>query len=113
MVNGNLLSSLPERALLIVANLPYIPTAELATVAPELAFEPRAALDGGLDGLEVIRAFLREARGHVLPGTWLLLECGVHQASTVATYLVEQYPGADVSLRQDYAAIDRFVVGRT
>jgi release factor glutamine methyltransferase len=113
LVAGDLLDSLPEQADLIVANLPYIPTGELATLEPELAYEPRGALDGGADGLEVIRVFLSQLRGHIAPGAGILLECGNRQADAIARLIIERFPGAEVSIRKDFAGIDRFVVAST
>jgi release factor glutamine methyltransferase len=55
-MHGDLLSPLSGPPDFVVANLPYIPTAEIETLEPELAYEPRAALDGGPDGLDVIRS---------------------------------------------------------
>src|SRR5690606_26561064 len=53
---ADLCTGLPAAAFdLVVSNPPYVPTAEIDTLAPELAWEPRGALDGGTDGLDVIR----------------------------------------------------------
>jgi release factor glutamine methyltransferase len=97
----------------IAANLPYIPSAELRTLAPEVRdWEPRAALDGGPDGLAVIRrliAVVRERRA-LAPGGRLLLEVGIGQAETVEG-LLRAAGFDDVGSRSDYARIPRVVAG--
>ena len=61
LCKGDLLEPLPEPADLIVANLPYIPSERIPTLQPEIQWEPREALDGGLDGLDLIRRLLTQA----------------------------------------------------
>jgi ribosomal protein L3 glutamine methyltransferase len=60
----------------ILSNPPYVPTRELRDLAPEFKQEPRLALDGGGDGLAVIRKLLRQARDRLAPGGVVLLEVG-------------------------------------
>jgi release factor glutamine methyltransferase len=68
---------------LLVSNPPYIPSADIAGLAPEVArFDPRGALDGGPDGLAVYREILAGASA-VVPGGWVLLEVGFDQAADV------------------------------
>ena len=69
---------------LIVANPPYIPTADIAGLAPEVAgWDPRAALDGGPDGLDAYRAILRGIGRVMAPGGWAVFEVGAGQAGAV------------------------------
>lgn len=72
---------------LVAANPPYVPTAELAALEPELAWEPRAALDGGADGLDVYRRLVPMAAATLRPGGWLLLEIGIEQGEALRTLL--------------------------
>ena len=66
---------------LIVTNPPYIPTAEIATLDPEVRdFDPRLALDGGIDGLDCYRMLAAQAGAWLKPGGWLLTELGDGQA---------------------------------
>ncbi len=66
---------------LIVTNPPYIPTAEIATLDPEVReFDPRLALDGGVDGLDCYRILAAQAGSWLKPGGWLLTELGDGQA---------------------------------
>jgi ribosomal protein L3 glutamine methyltransferase len=60
----------------ILSNPPYVPTRELHGLAPEFKQEPRLALDGGADGLAIIRKLLRQARDRLAPGGVVLLEVG-------------------------------------
>lgn len=70
---------------LITCNPPYVPTGEIPNLMPEVKdHEPRLALDGGPDGLDLVRRVLREAPEFLKPGGWLLFEVGEGQAQTVA-----------------------------
>ena len=60
----------------ILSNPPYVPTRELRGLAPEFKQEPRLALDGGGDGLAIIRKLLRQARDRLVPDGVVLLEVG-------------------------------------
>jgi release factor glutamine methyltransferase len=65
-----------------VANVPYVPTDALALMPPEARLhEPRAALDGGADGLDVLRRVAAEARRWLAPGGHLLVETSQSQVS--------------------------------
>jgi release factor glutamine methyltransferase len=73
-----------QRFDLIVSNPPYIPTADLAELQPEVRdFEPRGALDGGADGLDFYRVMVPAAPGHLNPGGWLVVEVGIGQSDAV------------------------------
>lgn len=108
---GDLLASLPGPVDLIAANLPYVTTGEWAELLPELRdYEPRAALDGGPDGLDAIRRLVATAGPFLHPGGALLLEIGASQGSAVLTLARRQFPAADVQLHRDYAGLDRLVI---
>jgi ribosomal protein L3 glutamine methyltransferase len=66
----------PARYDVILSNPPYVPTGELRGLAPEFKQEPRLALDGGTDGLAIIRKLLRQAPDRLAPGGVVLLEVG-------------------------------------
>ena len=74
-----------ERFDLIVSNPPYV--AEGDPHLPALRFEPQSALLAGVDGLDCIRDISRDARGHLAPGGWLLLEHGQGQEAAVRALL--------------------------
>jgi len=105
---------LPARgADLVVANPPYIETAALPSLPVEVReWEPRAALDGGADGLAVVRRVLQEAPAWLGPGGWLLAEIGETHGLAVAG-LVEADPRyAEVTLSRDFRGRIRFVEAR-
>ena len=96
---------------LIVCNPPYIATGVLADLQPELAWEPRAALDGGADGLAVIRRVVAAAPAHLESGGWLLMEIGADQGPAVLD-LARAAQLHDVSVRDDYAGHPRVLLAR-
>ena len=61
---------------IILSNPPYEPTARVDRLPPEFKREPRMALDGGPDGLKIIRKLLRQAEGRLTPGGYVLIEVG-------------------------------------
>ncbi len=107
---GDLLEPLRESGPfdLIAANLPYIPCAELDTLAVA-RHEPRLALDGGADGLDLIRRLLAEVPGVLAAHGLLLLEIGAGQGAQVAGLTRETFPGAQVRVIPDYAGHERVV----
>lgn len=95
---------------LVVANLPYIPSAEVAELEPEVRYwEPAVALDGGPDGLALVRRLIDDCAKRLQPQL-LALEVGFGQAATVADYAASQ--GARVEIQKDLAGIDRHVLCR-
>lgn len=97
--------SLP-RPDVIVANLPYVPSSEVAGRHGSLAFEPRLALDGGSDGLGVLRRLMDQLPARAAPGARVLLEIGAGQADAVMKLAPA---GASVSMIRDLAGLDRVV----
>ena len=91
---------------LIAANLPYIPTAELAAL-DVARHEPALALDGGPDGLDAIRRLLAQAPRALAPGGLMLLEIGAGQGRRAAPLAAERFPGAAIAVLSDYAGHDR------
>jgi release factor glutamine methyltransferase len=99
-----------EKFDLILSNPPYIPTAEIATLEPEVReFDPRCALDGGADGLDYYRRFAREAGGHLRPGGQVLLEFGDGQAQAVRQ-LFEEQKWIVEAVREDYTHRARILI---
>ncbi|MEO7295938.1 MAG: peptide chain release factor N(5)-glutamine methyltransferase [Candidatus Limnocylindria bacterium] len=97
--------SLP-RPDVIVANLPYVPSSGLADRHGSLAFEPPLALDGGRDGLGVLRRLMDQLPARAAPGASVLLEIGADQGDAVMTLAPA---GASASLIRDLAGLDRVV----
>jgi release factor glutamine methyltransferase len=93
----------------IASNPPYIPTATIATLQPEVRdFEPTGALDGGEDGLEIIRRLIAEAPMVLRPRGALVLEVAAGQAAEVASLAGGSAFGG-VAITRDLARIERVV----
>jgi release factor glutamine methyltransferase len=96
---------------LVTANAPYIPTGEIESLQIDVRrHEPRVALDGGADGLDVIRRIVVEAPRHLIPGGVLALEVGAGQAPS-AVDLLHGGGFREVGARRDYGGIERVVSG--
>jgi release factor glutamine methyltransferase len=93
---------------LIVANLPYVATADLAELAPEVKAEPSRALDGGADGLDLVRRLVAAAPALLARGGALALEIGVGQAAATGA-LCAAAGLADVRVARDLGRIERVV----
>jgi release factor glutamine methyltransferase len=113
VVEDLLTARVTSSADLIVANLPYVPDDALVGLAPEVtAHDPRLALAGGPDGLDVIRRLVPDAHRVLRPGGALVLETfSAAQARLVVT-LLRTAGFVDVTTRDDLAGITRFVAGR-
>ena len=95
----------------IVANLPYVPEIERASLSREVMHDPALALFGGPDGLKVIRRFVPEAFQHLKPGGWMVLEIGHDQASQVGEIL-RSSGFADIEVKTDLSGVARFPFAR-
>jgi release factor glutamine methyltransferase len=94
----------------VVANPPYVPTGELPTLSPEVRREPPLALDGGADGLDVVRRIAEEAPRRLVPGGLLALEIGDGQGPAVHS-LLEAAGYGSVRIERDLARHDRLALG--
>lgn len=105
-------NGLRDRFDIVVSNPPYIPSAEIATLEPEVReHDPRRALDGGPDGLAPYRVIAAQLPQLLVPGGLVAVEVGQGQAADVARLLAAQGIGAIESLR-DLGGIERCVRGR-
>ena len=95
----------------IVSNPPYITIEEMQTLAPELAFEPRAALTDEGNGLSVIRGVLDTASRVLIPGGRLLMEFGAAQGECV-TRMAQEYSFSDIHILKDAGGHDRVLAAR-
>ena len=107
-LQSDLLSGVSGPYNLIVANLPYIPAAEIPTLSREVRRDPRSALDGGPDGADIIRTLLDQARNHLVPGGGVALEIGAGQAEMLVEHL-RRLGYQNVRATADYAGINRFL----
>jgi release factor glutamine methyltransferase len=97
---------------IVVSNPPYIPTRDIATLAPDVRdYDPRAALDGGADGLAAYRAIAADAPRLLAAGGWLAVEIGIGQDEAVAALLAARGLAVDAP-RRDLAGCPRVVMGR-
>ena len=90
-----------------MSNPPYIPTADIAALSPEVHKEPIAALDGGEDGLVFYRAILRDYAQLVKPGGLILLEMAYDQAEGLKALAAQYLPEASVEILRDLGGNDR------
>lgn len=109
LVQTDLLSPFSCTFDLICANLPYIATSELHKLAVGRR-EPHLALDGGMDGLEVIGRLAVFLPGRLAQGGRVLLEIGHEQADTVLALVRTAIPQVRSEVRRDIAGLDRLIV---
>jgi release factor glutamine methyltransferase len=113
LIYGDLFAALgAEKRLfdLIVSNPPYIKTAELSLLAPEIShWEPRTALDGGPDGMEYYRRIIGEAHKYLAPRGSIVLEIGADVAPVVTELFARAACYGPASVYQDYAGKDRVI----
>ncbi len=96
----------------IASNPPYIPSQAIENLAVEVRdHEPAAALDGGPDGLDAVRAIAAGLREHLNPGGVVLMEIGSDQGRA-AVEILTAIGLVDVTIERDMAEKERFVVGR-
>ena len=107
-INGHL----PAGADLAVANPPYIKTGDLAVLMPEIGWEPRLALDGGVDGLRLIREIIETTPDRLRAGGSLLLEIGDEQAPPVLALFGQDGRYDEVHIVPDLAGRPRVAVAR-
>ncbi len=108
---GDLLSPTQGPLDLVVSNPPYIPSADIAGLSIDVKREPRLALDGGPDGLAVVRKLVPAARERLVSGGALAIEIGAGQADdTASLFLAAGF--TDIQKTKDLAGVERVVSGR-
>ncbi|MDR2096266.1 MAG: peptide chain release factor N(5)-glutamine methyltransferase [Treponema sp.] len=100
----------PRRFNVIVSNPPYIPSAEIEHLAPEVRREPRLALDGGRDGLELIEKIIADAGEHLLPEGRILLEADPRQMYNI-TEILRNNGFENIEVFRDLAGQERVIGG--
>jgi release factor glutamine methyltransferase len=107
-VQADLLNAVGGLVDLICANLPYIPTSELQEL--EVArHEPRLALDGGSDGVELIGRLVKDAGRILAPGGLMLLEIEATAGGEVLPLVANAFPQPKIELLPDLAGLDRLI----
>ncbi len=113
---ADLFSALPDRPCfdLVVSNPPYVAEHEMETLDPEVRdWEPRLALAGGRDGLDVIRRIAARCAAHLRPGGWLFMEIGCDQGRAVrALFSSPRHGFTDVAVVADHAGRPRVLQAR-
>ena len=97
---------------LIVSNPPYIPTAEINNLQPEITYEPRMALDGGKDGLDFFRRIIGQAPEYLKEGGFLIMEMGFKQAQAIKNIFQNSGNFEIIEVIKDYNNIERVVVAK-
>lgn len=115
---GDLFEPMPleikGRAHMVLTNPPYITGKDMEALAPEVKdFEPRQALFGGSDGLDVIRRIITEAPLYLTPGGILLMEIGYDQGEAVTMLARDSGGYGRIEILKDYAGIGRILKARS
>ena len=109
----NMRTGCPRSFDLIISNPPYIPSAEIATLQPEVRdFDPRAALDGGADGLDFYRKLAMESKPFLKPGGKIMLEFGDGQADAIRK-IFEAEKWIVEAVKEDYSQRERFLITKS
>lgn len=110
-LQGSLFTPVAGRSFdLIVSNPPYIPTADIASLEQEVReFDPRTALDGGCDGLEIYRDLIPEAVDHLNRNGWLMVEIGIGQVNDVGQLFRKTGSFGEPFIAVDPGGIERVV----
>jgi release factor glutamine methyltransferase len=113
LVQSNLFCGLsqPQVFNLIVSNPPYVPEGEMNALQREVQREPRSALAGGADGLDVIRRLMHEAPEYLKAGGYLIFECGIDQDAQILESLNRDIWEL-IEIRKDLQQIPRTVILR-
>jgi release factor glutamine methyltransferase len=108
---GHLLTEVEGAFDLIVANLPYVATADRLTLSREVLHDPAVALFAGAQGDELVRELIEAAGARFRPGGLLALEVGIGQADNLAA-LLDEKNYHDIAAIRDYCGVTRFLFAR-
>jgi release factor glutamine methyltransferase len=95
----------------VVANLPYIATGDLPGLPREVKFDPPVALDGGEDGLTILKRLIESIPNKLASNSLVALEVGQGQAARVASFLARQN-FREITIKKDYQGIERILTAR-
>lgn len=96
---------------IVVANLPYIPSEDMGTLAFDVHhFEPKLALDGGKGGLEIYERFISQVGDYLRPNGRIFCEIGINQGEAFGKMVRKYLPRAKVQIMGDLAGIDRIAI---
>ncbi len=111
-VQSNLFESLEEKIFdVILSNPPYLSSEDMKVLQKEVSFEPKLALDGGIDGLDFYRIIIKQAKTFLNSRGLLAFEVGIEQAKTVSNWLESE--GYDnIRCFKDHGQIERVVLAQ-
>jgi release factor glutamine methyltransferase len=110
LIHAPLLEGVPAPVDVVCANLPYIPSAQMASLPVSVReFEPWSALDGGPDGLDAYQALLQDLPQKLAPQGVALMECDPGQTEALLGLALATLPGADGRIVRDLAGDARVV----
>ena len=104
------LSISDKRYAICLCNPPYIPSAEIDRLQPEVQYEPRLALDGGSDGLDFYRKIIAESPGYLAKEGLLIMEIGYNQKDSLENIFRNSGKFEIIEVVKDYSGIDRVIV---
>ena len=110
-IESDLLANISGPVDVIVANLPYIPKGDIEGLSREVRHDPVLALDGGPDGMDLLRRLAETAPGVLSPGGMLALEIG-HDQSLRVSELLALHNFRDIIAHRDYQNVERFLIAR-
>lgn len=107
LTRGSLLEPVPGPLDMVVSNPPYVPRADIPGLTMEVRSEPREALDGGEDGLDVVRALIPQAKGKLRRPGSLILEVSPVNAGAALALARAAFPDGDCAIHRDLAGRER------
>lgn len=109
LLQGDMLGPVPERVDMITANLPYVKAGDIPDRGP-ISYEPVTALDGGKDGLDMLKEIYRQAGSKLNPGGYILAETGQGQTGIITHFIRDTLEKAEIQIFKDLAGIERLIV---
>lgn len=109
LIQGHLTESLPDQLRLVIANLPYIPSARIAALDVS-AYEPIEALDGGEDGFVLIGEMLRDLESKMMSPFLIVCEIDDSHRDIALERASRSFPQADVRIENDFAEKTRYLI---
>ena len=114
LLEGDLLQPVSGPIDILVSNPPYIPSSQVDILPREIRdHEPRVALDGGENGVEVIERLIRQAKSKLKPGGAMFVEIGWDLGERALARSLELWPESEVSIAPDLAGLDRVLTLRS
>lgn len=104
---GSLLEPVPEPVDIVVSNPPYVPSADIPHLAKEVLAEPPGALDGGADGLDVVRSLMPQAMSRLSRTGALIVEISPTQAGEVLALARSGFPQGEATIHKDLSGMER------